>query len=100
VQIDDDIVSFTPKAPGEPEIVGDSAQAGSARRNDDFVQMRILSNHRKRLRFDQIRQMRAWKRALQRPEERRRKDHVADQAKTNQKNFQCLKVLWSLRQST
>jgi len=89
VQIDRDIVSFPPKPARKTEIIGDSAQAGSARRDDDFPQMRILPNHRKRLRFDQIRQVRVWKRALQRPDERRRKNHIADQAKADQQDFHC-----------
>lgn len=83
MQIDDDIVSFAPKPSCEAEIISDSPQAGPPGRDDDFVQVRIPSNHRKRLRFDQIHKMRVWKRALQRPDEWRCKNNVSDEAQTN-----------------
>ena len=89
MQIDDHIVSFAPEPSGKTEIISDPPQAGPKGRDNDFVQVRILSNHRKRLRFYQIRKMRAWKRALQRPNEWRRKNNVSDQAQADQKNFHC-----------
>ncbi len=90
MQIDDDFVSFAPKPSCETKIISDSPQAGpAARRDDDFVQVRILSNDRKRLRFYQVRKMRVRKRALQRPDERRRKNNVSNQAKADQKNSHC-----------
>jgi len=83
VQIDDDVVSFTPKPSRETEIISDPAQARSPRRDDHFVEVRILSNHRKCLRLDKIRKMRVPKRPLQRPDERRCKNNVSDEAQTN-----------------
>ena len=38
-------------------------------------------------RLDEIRQMRAGKRALQRPQDRRREHHVADQSQADQENL-------------
>ncbi len=87
VQIDDDVVSVAAKPSRQAEIVGNSAQARSPRCDDDVVEMRVLPNDRKRLRFDQVRQVRVRKRAFQRPNQRRRKYDVTNQAEADQKNL-------------
>jgi hypothetical protein len=84
VQIDDDVVAVAAKSSRQAEIVGKSAQPSPSRCDDDVIQMGILPNDRKRLRFDQVRQVRIWKRPLQRPDQRRGKHDVTNQAEANQ----------------
>jgi len=92
MQIDDDVVSVAAKPPCQAEIVGKSAQASPSRCDDDLIQMGILPNDRKRLRFDQVGQVRIWKCSLQRPDQRRGKHDVTNQAEANQKNLHL--ALW------
>ncbi len=83
VEVDHQVVPLTAQPAGQPQIVGNSTQAGASRRHNHFIQVRVFSNDSERLRFDQIREMRVRKPALQRANERRRENDVAYQAQPN-----------------
>jgi len=71
------------------DIVDYPRQTRRARRHDHLVQVRILSDDREGCRFDQIRELRLRKPTLQRPQHRRRKHDIADEAQPDQEDFHC-----------
>ena len=78
VQIDDEIVARSPQLPREPHIGADSGQAARPGRDDHLIEVRVPTDNGRRRRLDEIREMRVWKRPLQRPRNRRRKDDVSN----------------------
>src|SRR5947209_8804857 len=66
VEIDREVVSSGAKLCAELQIGGDAAQAACAWSNDDVVEMRIMSDNRRRRRFDEIGQLRVRKAFSQR----------------------------------
>ena len=83
MQIDHEIVPLTPESAREPQIVDNPRDAARAGSDNHFVQVRILSNDGKRLRFHQISEVRLRKPALQRSKHRCREDDVTDQAQAD-----------------
>ena len=89
MQIDHQIVTIPSQPSRQLQIVGYPCETRPARGDNHIVQVRILSDDRQCRRFDQIRELRLGKPSLQRPEHRRRKDDVADEAQANQEDFHC-----------
>ena len=88
MEIDRDIERGTAQPPGGRGIIAKPPQAGPLRKFKDVVDVRVAANHRGSSRFDEVSEMCRGVAPPQRPDQRGREDHVANQAKTNQEDLQ------------
>ena len=96
VQIDRDVEALAPQPSREREIVHDSTQAAALGHDDQFVDVRVASQDRRGRGLDDVRHMRVRLKPLQRPNEGRGEDYVADQTKADEKD---LHAEWSMTAS-
>ena len=86
MQIDGDVEPPGAKPPCPGEIVGPASDAGALRDNQDFVQVRIVLDDRRRERLDEIREACTRLKPPQGPQQRSREDDVANQAQPDDEN--------------
>ena len=79
MQIDHEVVPRASQPPREPEIRHDPRKPSRPWRDDHVVEVRITCDHGRGLRLNQVRHPRVRKYPLQRPWDRRRENHVADE---------------------
>ena len=75
-----------PQLPAERPVVAEALHPRGRSHFDELVDVGVVAHDRCGDGFHQIGQARAGKPALERPEERRREDHVADEAQTDQQD--------------
>ena len=84
MQIEDDVETLRAQTSRERDIVTKPGQSAAAGDDDHFCEVRVPGYYWRRLALDQIRQPRVRKRPLERADERRGEDDVADEAKANE----------------
>jgi hypothetical protein len=80
MKINGDIEPFAAQPAREREVVADTGSAPRLRDDNDVSQITIPADHRRRRRFDDIREAAARIPAAQSGDQRCRQHHVADQA--------------------
>jgi hypothetical protein len=79
VEVDRDIELPAPERPRKRQILADPPEAGYTRRNDHFVEMRVVSDDRCPVLFDDVCEARVRIRAPERTDERCGEGNVPDQ---------------------
>ena len=86
VEIDGEIEAHRAEPPAERDVADEPARPADARRDDDFVQMRIALDDRRGGRLDDVGEVRVGKSIAQRADGRRREHDVADFTQADEKN--------------
>src|SRR5262249_4023343 len=86
VKVDGEIESLGSKASAQGEVGGQSPQSAKARCDDDFADVGVADDDRRRVRFDDVGEVSVRVVPPQSVNRRRREDHIADLAQTNQKD--------------
>ena len=82
MEVDRNVETESAQLAYKPEVVCDSSESARAWRHDDLVQVRIVTNDRRCVCFDQIDETRRRVFTPQGAHERRREYHVADEPQT------------------
>jgi hypothetical protein len=88
VEINHEIEPLGAQTASEREIVEQALQPARPIDHDNRVEARLMTHHRFGRRFDQIGDVAVGEFAFECADGRRREHHVANQAKTNEKNLQ------------
>ena len=86
MKIDDQVESRSPEAPSQRHILQGATESLSPSDGDEIVEIRILRQHRGRVVFDEIGQVRIRNGSFQGADRRSGEDDVADQAQPDQEN--------------
>ncbi len=84
MKIDDEIESFGAQTARERDVILKSRQAAPAVGHEDAVDIRVVTDNRRGLRFDEIGDVSVRKPAPDRGDCGSSKDHVADEAQPNE----------------
>jgi hypothetical protein len=88
VKINGQIESHLPQPARHRQVVCHASQSGTTLDKEYFVEVRVGMNHRLCQRLDEVCDVGLWILTPQRPNQRRRKNDITDQAQPDQNNSQ------------
>ena len=84
MEVEHDVKPFRAQAPRQAEVVANALPSAGARDDDDVSEVRVASDDRSGVALHEVGQAGFRKRPLERPEKRRREDHVADETQADE----------------